>query len=165
MDTIFSSATSSQKSAIKIIRVSGKEAPHIPQIFSFKPTKPRLATLRRLYDEDKNVIDDAIVIFFPGPSSVTGEDILEIHIHGSFIIEKKIYDDLDERLLNSRYLSGEDYTIADIGTFPWIARHKWHDIGLINYVNLTRWYNDISKREAVIKGFSIMNEKETIPKP
>ena len=82
-----------------------------------------------------------------------------------FKISKKIYSDLDERLSNSRYLSGEDYTIADIGTFPWIARHKWHDIGLINYVNLTRWYNDISKREAVIKGFSIMNQKETIPKP
>ena len=82
-----------------------------------------------------------------------------------FKISKKIYDNLDERLSNSKYLSGEDYTIADIGTFPWIARHKWHDIGLINYVNLTRWYNDISKREAVIKGFSIMNEKETIPKP
>ena len=82
-----------------------------------------------------------------------------------FKISKKIYSNLDERLSNSRYLSGEDYTIADIGTFPWIARHKWHDIGLINYVNLTRWYNDISKREAVIKGFSIMNEKETIPKP
>jgi len=82
-----------------------------------------------------------------------------------FKISKKIYSDLDERLSNSRYLSGEDYTIADIGTFPWIARHKWHDIGLINYVNLTRWYNDISKREAVIKGFSIMNEKENIPKP
>ena len=82
-----------------------------------------------------------------------------------FKISKKIYDNLDERLSNSKYLSGEDYTIADIGTFPWIARHKWHDIGLINYVNLTRWYKDISKREAVIKGFSIMNEKETIPKP
>ena len=82
-----------------------------------------------------------------------------------FKISKKIYDDLDERLLNSRYLSGEDYTLADIGTFPWIARHKWHDIGLINYVNLTRWYKDISKREAVIKGFSIMNQKENIPKP
>ena len=82
-----------------------------------------------------------------------------------FKISKKIYSNLDERLSNSRYLSGEDYTIADIGTFPWIARHKWHDIGLINYVNLTRWYKDISKREAVIKGFSIMNQKENIPKP
>ena len=30
----------------------------------------------------------------------------------------------------SKFLSGENYTIADIGTFPWIARHEWHDIGL-----------------------------------
>ena len=87
MDTIFSSATNTQKSAIKIIRISGKESLKIPKIFSFKPTRPRVATLRKIYDSNKNIIDNAIVIFFPGPSSVTGEDIFEIHIHGSLIIE------------------------------------------------------------------------------
>ena len=80
-------------------------------------------------------------------------------------ISKRIYAELDERLSNSKFLSGEDYTIADIGTFPWIARHEWHDIGLSKYKNLTRWYNVISKREAVIKGFSFMNKNEVIPKP
>ena len=92
MDTIFSSATNAQKSAVKIIRVSGEGSSKIPEIFSFKPPKPRVASLRRLYDLNKNIIDDAVVIFFPGPSSVTGEDIFEIHTHGSLIIEKKIYD-------------------------------------------------------------------------
>ena len=82
-----------------------------------------------------------------------------------FKISERIYAELDERLAKTEYLSGDDYTIADIGTFPWIARHEWHDIGLINYQNLTRWYNDISKREAVIKGFSSMDKKEFIPKP
>ena len=82
-----------------------------------------------------------------------------------FKIAKRIYAELDERLSNSKFLSGDDYTIADIGTFPWIARHEWHDIGLSNYKNLTRWYNDISKGEAVIKGFSFMNKDEVIPKP
>ena len=82
-----------------------------------------------------------------------------------FKIAERIYDELDERLSNSKFLSGDDYTIADIGTFPWIARHEWHDIGLSNYKNLTRWYNDISKRDAVIKGFSFMNKEELIPKP
>ena len=66
---------------------------------------------------------------------------------------------------NSKFLSGDDYTIADIATFPWIARHEWHDIGLKNYKNLTRWYIDISKREGVIKGFAFMNKEETVPKP
>ena len=82
-----------------------------------------------------------------------------------FQISKKIYADLDERLSSSKFLSGENYTIADIATFPWIARHEWHDIGLINYKNLTRWYNQISKREAVIKGFGFMNKNEVPPKP
>ena len=97
MDTIFSSASIAQKTAIKIIRISGRESRSIPEIFSFKPTKPRVATLRKLYDSNKNIIDNAIVIFFPEPLSVTGENVFEIHIHGSLIVEKKIYDCLANR--------------------------------------------------------------------
>ena len=82
-----------------------------------------------------------------------------------FKISKRIYEELDERLSQSRFLAGENYTIADIGTFPWIARHEWHDIGLKNYKNLTRWYIEISEREAVKKGFRFMNKNETPPKP
>ena len=92
MDTIFSSASSSQKSAIKIIRISGNETNKIPEIFSFKVTQPRVATLRKIYDLKRNIIDNALVIHFPGPKTVTGEDIFEFHIHGSPIIEKKIYN-------------------------------------------------------------------------
>ena len=82
-----------------------------------------------------------------------------------FKISKRIYEELDARLSKSRFLAGENYTIADIGTFPWIARHEWHDIGLKNYQNLTRWYNEISEREAVKKGFKFMNKDEVPPKP
>ena len=82
-----------------------------------------------------------------------------------FKISKRIYEELDERLSRSRFLAGENYTIADIGTFPWIARHEWHDIGLKNFKNLTRWYVEISEREAVKKGFKFMNKDEVPPKP
>ena len=82
-----------------------------------------------------------------------------------FKISKRIYSELDERLSKTKFLSGNNYTIADIGTFPWIARHEWHDIGLKNYKNLTRWYVEISEREAVKKGFSFMKENEHPPKP
>ncbi len=82
-----------------------------------------------------------------------------------FKISKRIYSELDKRLSNHRFLSGDDYTIADIGTFPWIARHEWHDIGLKNFKNLTRWYEDISKRDAVKKGFAFMDKNELPPKP
>ena len=87
MDTIFSSASNAQKSAIKIIRVSGTNVDKIPNIFSFKPTKPRVATIRKIYDLNKNIIDNALVIYYPAPKTVTGEDVLEFHIHGSAFIE------------------------------------------------------------------------------
>jgi len=82
-----------------------------------------------------------------------------------FKITKTIYGDLDERLGQSKYLAGDNYSIADIATFPWIARHDWHDIGIKNFNNLTRWYLEIAKRDAVIKGYDFMNRGEIIPKP
>ena len=81
-----------------------------------------------------------------------------------FKIAKRIYQELDERLSTNEFLSGNNYSISDIATFPWIARHEWHDIGLSKFKNLTRWYNEISKRDAVIKGFSFMNKNEFPPK-
>ena len=82
-----------------------------------------------------------------------------------FKIAKKLYGDLDERLSVSNFLAGEKYTIADIATWPWIARHEWHDIGLKNFKNLTKWYVEIAKRDAVIKGYDLMNSGLVIPKP
>ena len=82
-----------------------------------------------------------------------------------FKIAKRLYGELDERLAKSEYLACADYTIADIATWPWIARHEWHDVGLKNYKNLTRWYLDIASREAVIKGFDLLKNGSEIPKP
>tara|TARA_B100001250_G_scaffold335063_1_gene301178 strand:- start:225 stop:638 length:414 start_codon:yes stop_codon:yes gene_type:complete len=82
-----------------------------------------------------------------------------------FEITKRIYEELDERLGQSSFLAGESYTIADIATWPWIARHEWHDIGLANYNNLSRWYVEISKRSAVVKGFKFMDRNLEIPLP
>jgi len=82
-----------------------------------------------------------------------------------FKIAKKLYEDLDKRLSTSKFLAGESYTIADIATWPWIARHEWHDIGLKNFKNLTKWYLEIAKRDAVIKGYDLTNSGSVIPKP
>ena len=82
-----------------------------------------------------------------------------------FKIAKRIYKELDERLAKSKYLASENYTIADVATWPWIARHEWHDIGLKKYKNLTRWYLEIASRDAAIKGYDIFKEGLEIPKP
>ena len=81
-----------------------------------------------------------------------------------FKIAKQIYQDLDDRLAKSNFLAGNFYSIADIATFPWIARHEWHDIGLKSYKHLNRWYQDISKREAVKKGYDLLKNGDKIPK-
>ena len=81
-----------------------------------------------------------------------------------FKITKRIYGELDTRLKESKFLAGPDYTIADIATWPWMARHEWHDIGLKNYKNLSRWYTEIAEREAVIKGYAFMDKEAKIPK-
>jgi len=81
-----------------------------------------------------------------------------------FNIAKRLYKDLDEHLSKSDFLAGKEYTIADIATFPWIARHNWHDIGLKNFQNLSKWYKKISEREAVIRGYDCIQKGEEIPK-
>ena len=82
-----------------------------------------------------------------------------------FEMTKSIYEVLEDHLSKNKYLAGENYSIADIATWPWIARHEWHDIGLKNYQNLSNWYSKIADREAVVKGYAFMNESAVIPKP
>ena len=76
----------------------------------------------------------------------------------------RIYEVLDKILSKNNYLAGEDYSIADIATFPWIARHNWHDIGLKKYKHLSKWYEFISNRSAVKKGYDCSNTGDQIPK-
>jgi GST-like protein len=81
-----------------------------------------------------------------------------------FKISKRIYSEVDEVLSKTKFLAGDEYTIADMATFPWFARHEWHDIGIQNFKNLSRWYEEISKRDGVQKGYAFMDKSEVIPK-
>jgi GST-like protein len=81
-----------------------------------------------------------------------------------FKISKRIYNEVDEVLSKTKFLAGNEYTIADMATFPWFARHEWHDIGIQNFKNLSRWYEEISKRDGVQKGYAFMDKSEVIPK-
>ena len=75
---------------------------------------------------------------------------------------KRTYQTLDSRLENNEYL-GTEYSIADIATWPWIARFERHRVDLKNYPNVLRWYKLISKRSAVIKGYNVVGKFEKIP--
>ena len=82
-----------------------------------------------------------------------------------FEMTKKVYEVLENHLSKNDYLAGENYSIADIATWPWIARHQWHDISLKNYNKLCDWYLRIGERPAVIKGYKFLDKNSEIPKP
>ena len=77
----------------------------------------------------------------------------------------RIYGVLNTRLGISQYVAGNDYGIADISIWPWIARFEWQNIDLNKFPNILRWYKEIASRDAVIKGYDFMNRGEVIPKP
>ena len=66
----------------------------------------------------------------------------------------RLYGVLDKRLGEADFLAGE-YSIADMATFPWVARHEWQKIDLADYLNVQRWYATIAARPAVQRGMAV----------
>ncbi len=75
---------------------------------------------------------------------------------------KRVYETLDKRLSKHQYL-GKVYSIADIATWPWIARFEIHKVDLEKYPNVLKWYKLIMQRTAVIKGYNVVGEYVKIP--
>jgi GST-like protein len=76
----------------------------------------------------------------------------------------RIYGVLDRRLAQVEYLA-EDYSIADIATWPWIARYEWQGVDLAQFPNVRRWYLEIAKRPAVQRGYDVPKQVAPIPVP
>ncbi len=106
-----------------------------------------------------------------GPFLGQAHQFLYYHKGQSLFAEKKykdyvkrVYDTLDKRLEENEFL-GIEYSIADIATWPWIARFAIHQTNLKKYNNILRWYKIIAKRTAVIKGYHLGKEDKEIPQP
>jgi GST-like protein len=67
---------------------------------------------------------------------------------------RRLYGVLNERLKDHEYLAGE-YSIADIATYPWVARYEWHKARLEDFPDVKRWYAAMSERPAVQKGMAV----------
>ena len=78
---------------------------------------------------------------------------------------RRIYGVLDRRLASTAYLAGPNYGIADIATWPWIARFEWQDIDLKKFPNVLRWYQAIASRDAVRRGYDVPKINASIPVP
>jgi GSH-dependent disulfide-bond oxidoreductase len=77
---------------------------------------------------------------------------------------KRLYKVLDTRLKDHAFMA-DGYSIADIATWPWIARFEWQRIDMNEYPNVKRWYLEIAKRPAVIKGYAVPKDMGPIPMP
>lgn len=67
---------------------------------------------------------------------------------------KRLYGVLNARLKDSSYLAG-DYSVADIATYPWVARYEWHRVDLAQFPNVKRWYDAVGGRPAVVRGMAV----------
>ena len=77
---------------------------------------------------------------------------------------ERLYKVMNNQLMKNRYLAGEEYTIADIAAWPWVARFEWHQVDLKKYEYVATWYTNISSREAVQKGYDTPAIGASIPK-
>ena len=68
---------------------------------------------------------------------------------------RRLYKVLNGRLGEAAYLAGEDYTMADVITYPWTARHEWHGVDLNGFPEVKRWYDELSARPAVQRGMAV----------
>ncbi|MGZ5956686.1 MAG: tRNA uridine-5-carboxymethylaminomethyl(34) synthesis GTPase MnmE, partial [Caulobacteraceae bacterium] len=80
--TIFALATAPGRAAVAVVRLSGPETTEALRALAGEPPPPREARLRRLKAPTGEILDEALVLFFPGPASYTGEDAAELHLHG-----------------------------------------------------------------------------------
>src|ERR1700723_4066422 len=92
--TIVALSSGRPPSAIAIVRVSGPQAKTVLEVLAGRVPRPRMATRALLRDREGQGIDDAVVLWFPGPASATGEDVAEFHIHGSRAVQAALFTSL-----------------------------------------------------------------------
>lgn len=93
-ETIFARASGGGRAGVAVFRVSGPSAFSIAQALSGDLARPNRAVLRPVRENSGDLIDQGLVILFKGPASFTGEDVAELHLHGSPAVEAALYEAL-----------------------------------------------------------------------
>lgn len=106
-DTIFSLATAVGRAATAMVRISGPRVNDVPELLGFARPEPKIASLRTLKHQKKK-LDQSIVLFFSGPESYTGEDVMELHLHGGRAVIEGVYSALSAQ---------EGFRFAENGEF------------------------------------------------
>ncbi len=109
--TIYALSSGPGVSGVAIIRISGSEASNVIKILTGKEIKqPRVATLRKINNiNTSELIDEGIIIWFPGPESYTGEDMAEIHVHGGKAVVLAVQNEIS-KIKNCRLAEPGEFT-------------------------------------------------------
>ena len=112
--TIYALSSGPGLSGIAVIRISGKKTKQVINLLTNDDfPRPRVATIRKFNKiNNSELIDEGILLWFPGPQSYTGEDMAEIHVHGSIAVVRAILDQISKI---------EDCRLAEPGEFTKIA--------------------------------------------
>jgi tRNA modification GTPase len=94
ISTIFAISSGSPPAAIGVIRISGPEAGFALKALTRREVAPRRASLARLYSAKGDILDEALVLWFPGPKTATGEDLAELHCHGGRAVLAAVCEEL-----------------------------------------------------------------------
>jgi tRNA modification GTPase len=151
--TIYALSTGPGISGIAIIRVSGEDTKKVIQLLTNKAIpKPRVATLRKVNKiSSSELIDEGIILWFPGPESYTGEDMAEIHIHGSKAVIDALHTSISEV---------ENCRIAEPGEFTKLAfqNGKINLLKAESIADLISAESEIQRQQAI----KIMNGKSEV---
>ena len=152
--TIFALSSGPGVSGVAVIRISGNETKEIiKKLTGNELPTPRMATLRKINNiNTSELIDEGLVLWFPGPKSYTGEDMAEIHVHGSRAVINQIHSSIS-KIKNCR--------IADPGEFTKLAfqNGKVNLLKAESIADLISSETEIQRRQAVeiMKGKSSKN--------
>ena len=109
--TIYAISSGPGISGVAIIRISGSKASEVIKSLTGKSIpKPRVATLRKInYVNTSELIDEGLIIWFPGPESYTGEDMAEIHVHGGKAVVLALQNEI-AKIKNCRLAEAGEFT-------------------------------------------------------
>lgn len=108
MDTIFALATAPGRAGVSVVRMSGPLAFEVAHALIGDVPEPRVAALRKVRDAKGDVLDEALVLAFAAPASFTGEDVVELHLHGSPAIGRAVLNRLSD--LKARVADAGEFT-------------------------------------------------------
>ena len=150
--TIYALSSGPGISGVAIVRISGKETSKVLKLLTDKDLpKPRVATLRKInYINTSELIDEGIILWFPGPESYTGEDMAEIQVHGSKAVIEALHTSISKI---------ENFRLAEPGEFTKLAfqNGKINLLKAESIADLISSETEIQRQQAI----KIMNGKSS----